>query len=57
MYRYKIIIEYNGKKFHGWQKQRGITTIQGIIEKLRGVLHLLLLVTDKTLESKDAITY
>lgn len=33
MYRYKIIIEYDGKNFHGWQKQRGITTIQGIIEE------------------------
>lgn len=30
--RYKIEIEYNGKLYHGWQKQSGLLTIQETIE-------------------------
>jgi len=29
----KLTIEYNGKKFGGWQKQPGKQNIQGEIEK------------------------
>ncbi|MHA1558644.1 MAG: tRNA pseudouridine(38-40) synthase TruA [Alphaproteobacteria bacterium] len=32
-YRYKIYIEYNGMKFHGWQSQKDIVTVQDTIEK------------------------
>ena len=30
----KIIIEYSGKKFNGWQKQPNKPNIQGEIEKV-----------------------
>jgi tRNA pseudouridine38-40 synthase len=30
---FKIIIEYDGTRFHGWQRQKKDTTIQGEIEK------------------------
>lgn len=30
--RYKISIEYNGTKFHGWQKQDNLPTVQQTIE-------------------------
>ena len=33
MNRYKLTIEYDGKDFSGWQKQKGMRTIQGIIEE------------------------
>ena len=33
MNRYKLTIEYDGKDFNGWQKQKGMETIQGAIEK------------------------
>ncbi len=29
----KLIIEYDGKEFHGWQKQPNKLNIQGTIEK------------------------
>ena len=29
----KLIIEYDGKEFQGWQKQPGKLNIQGTIEK------------------------
>ena len=32
MVRYKIIIEYDGTRYYGWQKQPNLTTIQGQIE-------------------------
>ena len=33
MLRYKIIIQYDGTSFNGWQIQKGHQTIQGEIEK------------------------
>ena len=33
MSRYKITIEYDGSKYHGWQKQLSVETIQGKIER------------------------
>ncbi len=33
MNRYKLTIEYDGKNFNGWQKQKGMKTIQGVIEE------------------------
>ena len=30
---FKIIIEYDGTRYHGWQRQKKDTTIQGEIEK------------------------
>lgn len=33
MFRFKILISYNGLKYYGWQKQRKLPTIQGQIEK------------------------
>jgi tRNA pseudouridine38-40 synthase len=29
----KLIVEYNGAGFHGWQKQPGLRTIQGVLEQ------------------------
>jgi len=31
--RYKIIIEYNGYNYYGWQKQPGYQAVQGIMEQ------------------------
>ena len=33
MLRYKIIIQYDGTSFNGWQIQKGHQTIQGELEK------------------------
>jgi tRNA pseudouridine38-40 synthase len=33
MTRYKLIIEYDGKNFCGWQKQKNMVTVQGTIEE------------------------
>ena len=33
MTRYKVTIEYDGKKFCGWQNQKNLLTVQGTIEK------------------------
>ena len=33
MNRYKLTIEYDGKTFNGWQKQKNMKTVQGIIEE------------------------
>ena len=32
MLKYKIIIEYEGTNYHGWQNQKDLKTIQGEIE-------------------------
>lgn len=34
MFNYQIIIEYDGKKFVGWQKQKNGTSVQQTIEKI-----------------------
>ena len=33
MYRYQILIEYDGSRYFGWQIQKKGKTIQGIIQK------------------------
>ena len=33
MFRYQILIEYNGTSFRGWQVQKKGKTIQGLIEE------------------------
>jgi tRNA pseudouridine38-40 synthase len=35
---FKIIIEYDGTRYHGWQRQKEDATIQGEIEKALGVM-------------------
>ena len=32
MLKYKIVIEYEGTNYHGWQNQKDLKTIQGEIE-------------------------
>lgn len=34
----KLIVEYNGRGFHGWQKQPGLRTVQGELEKTLSVV-------------------
>ena len=34
MRRLKIVVTYDGTEFHGWQKQPGLTTIQGELERV-----------------------
>ena len=34
MYRYQLLIEYEGSKYIGWQKQKKGKSIQGTIEKI-----------------------
>ena len=29
---YKLILEYDGSNYHGWQRQRGVLTIQEVVE-------------------------
>lgn len=33
---YKIVVSYHGSSFDGWQKQPGLNTVQGIIERSLG---------------------
>ena len=35
---FKIIIEYDGTLYHGWQRQKQDATIQGEIEKALGIM-------------------
>jgi len=30
---FRLIIEYDGSRYHGWQRQKGVRSIQGTIEK------------------------
>ena len=34
MYKYQIIVEYDGTNFIGWQKQKKGKSIQGTIQKI-----------------------
>ncbi|MCG6981770.1 MAG: hypothetical protein LJE88_10195, partial [Deltaproteobacteria bacterium] len=29
---YKIVLEYDGSNYHGWQRQKGLLTIQEVVE-------------------------
>jgi tRNA pseudouridine38-40 synthase len=29
---YKIVLEYDGTNYHGWQRQKGLLTIQEVVE-------------------------
>lgn len=33
MARYRLLIAYDGTEYHGWQRQQGLTTITGMLEK------------------------
>jgi tRNA pseudouridine38-40 synthase len=35
---FKLIIEYDGTRYHGWQRQKNDATIQGEIEKALGIM-------------------
>ncbi|WP_320039901.1 hypothetical protein [uncultured Desulfobacter sp.] len=38
LYHYLIHIQYLGFRYHGWQKQPGVKTIEGMIEKNLGFI-------------------
>nr|WP_319393459.1 tRNA pseudouridine(38-40) synthase TruA [uncultured Desulfobacter sp.] len=38
LYHYLIHIQYLGFRYHGWQKQSGVKTIEGMIEKTLGFI-------------------
>lgn len=42
-FNYRLVIEYDGQAFHGWQKQEGLVTVQSELER---VVHLILRTTD-----------
>ena len=29
---YKLVLEYDGSNYHGWQRQKGLLTIQEVVE-------------------------
>ena len=38
MKNYKLIIEYDGSRYYGWQRQPGHNTIQGKVENILSIL-------------------
>ncbi|MBI4537639.1 MAG: tRNA pseudouridine(38-40) synthase TruA [candidate division NC10 bacterium] len=36
MRRFKLVLEYDGSAYHGWQVQPGLPTIQGVLESCLG---------------------
>ncbi len=35
---FKVILEYDGSHYHGWQRQKGVLTIQEVVESKLGVI-------------------
>jgi tRNA pseudouridine38-40 synthase len=38
MFNYKLILEYDGSRFYGWQMQPGLRTVQGEVERALQIL-------------------
>ena len=47
MFRYQIIVEYDGTKHSGWQSQKNATSIQKEIEKILSKILVLLPPSEK----------
>ena len=37
MFKYQILLEYDGSKFVGWQVQRKGASVQKTVEKIQGI--------------------
>lgn len=35
---FKLILEYDGSNYHGWQKQAGVLTVQEVVESCLGIM-------------------
>ena len=35
---YKLILEYDGSNYHGWQRQQGVLTIQEVVESRLAII-------------------
>ena len=35
---YKLVLEYDGTNYHGWQRQKGVLTIQEVVETRLAIL-------------------
>jgi hypothetical protein len=35
---YKLLLEYDGSAYHGWQRQRGVLTIQEVVETRMAIM-------------------
>ena len=35
---YKLVLEYDGSSYHGWQRQKGLLTIQEVVETRLGIM-------------------
>lgn len=35
---YKLVLEYDGSDYHGWQRQKGVLTIQEVVEKRLAIM-------------------